>query len=244
MSTEDLFAPDDVFAIDPNKNYLEELVGDGKKYKTVEELAYAKMHADATIEQFKTEQNELRNELQTRLNLEKFLDQLKTSVPRQSNDDLHQDDREQQQDKSVMSSEELERLVVTKLNQLESQKSATQNITTVKNKLREVYGPNYAQKLKSQAAELGMTEQELQAVAARSPSAAFKLLGVDDRAQVDNFTTPPRSQVMTLPRGEKRGFNYYENIRKSNIHEYFSPKIQNEMFEARKQMGAESFYNS
>lgn len=244
MSTNtDLFASDDIFNIDPDKDYLEEFVGESKKYKTPKELAYAKAHADATIEQLKTEQNELRSELQTRLNLEKFLDQLKTSVPQRSNDDS-QDHRETDQDKSVMSPEDLERLVVTKLNQLESQKSATQNIDVVRNKLREVYGPNYAQKLKSQAVELGMTEQELQAVAARSPNAAFKLLGLDTKRTTEDFTSPPRSQVMSLPRGEKRGFNYYEDIRKKNVHEYFSPKIQNEMFEARKQMGAESFYNS
>ena len=36
----------DLDTVDPNKNYLTELVGDGKKFKTQEELARGKYESD------------------------------------------------------------------------------------------------------------------------------------------------------------------------------------------------------
>lgn len=243
MSTEDLFA-DDPLMIDPSKNYLEELVGDNKKFKTPEELARGKAESDAFIEQLKTEQEQLRNELQTRLNLEQFLDQLKTAVPKLNNDDS-QDHHQQQPDKSVMSAEELAALVRSQVQQMKTQESAQSNLNIFSEKLRLAHGPNAATKLRSQASELGMTVDEVKALAARNPNAALKMLGVGEQRSVDNFTAPPRSQSMSLPPGQKRGASYFEHLRKTlPSNEYFSPKIQNEMFEARKTMGAEAFYNS
>lgn len=244
MSNDDVFAIDTDLEIDPSKNYLEELVGENKKFKTPEELARGKAESDAFIEQLKAEQSELRNELQTRLNLEQFLSDLKTVVPKPGSEGS-QDHYERNEDKSVMSAEELAALVRSQVQQMKGQETAVSNLNNFSEKLRLAHGPNAATKLRSQASELGMTVDEVKSLAARNPNAALKMLGIGEQRSVDNFTAPPRSQSMSLPSGQKRGAAYYENLRKTlHPNEYFSPKIQNEMFEARKSMGAEAFYNS
>lgn len=244
MSTnEDLFANDSSLEIDPSKNYLEELVGDDKKFKTPEELARGKAESDAFIEQLKQEQNQLRQELRTRLNLEQFLDQLKTAVPPRNNDDS-QDHGQSQQDKSVMSAEELAALVRSQVQNMKVQETAQSNLSTFNSKFASAHGPNAAAKLRSQASELGMTTEEVKALAARNPNAALKMLGVGEQRPQEGFNTPPRTSFTLPPQGQKRGMSYFEEIRKRDINEYFSPKVQNELFAARQEMGADKFYNS
>src|SRR2546426_10450626 len=46
--------------VDPNKDYLAELVGDGKKFKTSQDLARGKFEADQYIEVLKRRQDEMR----------------------------------------------------------------------------------------------------------------------------------------------------------------------------------------
>lgn len=240
---EDIFA-EDPFTIDPSKNYLEELVGDGKKFQTPEELARGKAESDAFIEQLKHEQEALRNELKTRLNLEQFLTDLKTVAPKPNNEDS-QGHREEPEDKTVMSDADLAARVRQQLQALKTQDMAESNLSTFSTQVQSAYGPNAAVKLRSQAQELGMTVDELKALAARNPKAATKLLGIGEPRNVDAFSAPPKSQGMSLPAGTpKRGKSYFDNIYKTNREEYFSPKIQNERFELIKQMGIDAFNNS
>lgn len=240
---------DDIFEdtnlnLDPEKDYYEELVGEGRKYKDNKALAFSNVHKDAFIEQLKTELEETRNEVQTRLNLEQFLTDLKTVVPKPGSNDS-QDHFERNDDKTVMSDEELAALVRKQVMAMKGQETAASNLSNFSTMVQSAYGPNAAAKLRSQALELGMTVDEVKALAARNPKAATKLLGIGEQRPVDTFDTPPRSQSMSLPQGgNKRGASYFESIRKSKPDEYFTPKIQNERFEMIKQMGLEAFNNS
>lgn len=233
----DLFS--DEFIIDPNKNYLEEYVGEGKKYANAEELAKSRAHADAHIARIEDEQKRLREELATRLSYQDFLDQIK-SMPLNSQQTPPADD--QPGDKSVLKPEEIERLVDQRLQTAEANRTANQNINTVVTKLQEVYGPNYAQHLKRQAAELGMSEQEVNTLAGRNPKALLKLLDVGEQKHTNIFQAPPRTQSTTLPSTQKRGDSYYEKIRKEDPNLYWTPQVQNELFASLKELGAEEFY--
>ena len=147
-----------------------------------------------------------------------------------------------------MKPEDLERLLEQKLSQHEQQRTALQNLAKVKAKLAEVYGPNHAQHLRRQAAELEVSEQFLQNMAQANPKALFKLLGIGEVETGESlFETPPKNQLNTttgLPKGQVRGDSYYEEIRKNRPNEYWTPKIQNEIFERIKEMGAEKFSSS
>lgn len=239
MPETDLFS--DNFIVDPNTNYLEQLVGDGKKFSSPEELARGKAESDAFIARLENEAHQLRNELNTRIKYEEFIDKL-NSIPL----DTKQDNQpaEPPKDLSAMSPQEIERLVEQKLSQKDLQTKADNNIDIVKAELLKNLGPNYAQHLDRQITELGMSREQLYALAASSPKSVFKLLGFGEDRPRNMYDTPPRSSVSSVPNVGKKGYSYYDDLRKKDLRTYFSPKIQNEMFARIKDMGEEAFYNS
>ncbi len=240
-----LFDEQSNFEVDPNKNYLEELVGEGKKFSSPEELARGKAESDQFIERLKTEQQQLRDELATRLKYEEFLNKIST-LPVGGNQQQPSDD-ETNQDKSAMSPEQIEQLLDSKLTKLERDRMAQANLNNVRSKLLEVFGPNYAQRLELKGQELGLSKSDIQVFAENNPKALFKLFDMDAvKAGKENiFSAPPRSQINTsgAPMGKAKGWSYYENLRKTNSHEYFQPRVQNEMFSLIQELGEEKFYS-
>lgn len=239
----DIFAIDNLPTIDPEKDYYAELVGLGKKYSDNQAFARSRVEADAHIARLEDEQKRLRDDLATRIQYEDFLNQLKLVPPNSSGNTTP---KEPATDVSgTMSPEALERLVEQKLQQREQVRSAEQNVNLVDAKLRESYGPNYAQLLKNKAVELEMTEQFIKNLAATNPKALFKLLGVGEKPSKDNFFQAPlKSEFVPTGGSGKRGKSYYDEMYKSNPNLYWTPKIQNEMFDTCKNMGIESFNDS
>src|SRR5437773_6950457 len=73
---------------DPNKNYLEDLVGDGKKFKSPEELARGKFESDTYIkilekrlDEYRDDILSLRKENVTNKRLEDLVNQLSNKSP-------------------------------------------------------------------------------------------------------------------------------------------------------------------
>lgn len=230
---------EDLPSVDPTVDYLTELVGEGKKFKTPQELALGKAEADAFIERLKLETQELRTELSTRVKYEEFLDKLNSAQLSNSQQPSGDD---QQQQKPAMTREEIASLVATQLNQTEAQKTAQQNLGNVQNRLREVYGPNFANKLRQQAAELGLSDQEVKNLAERNPKALFRMLGVDGDRPIEQFDSPPKTQVTGFaPTGQRRGKTYYDAIYKENPERYFSPEIYNERYKLIQDIGIEAY---
>ena len=59
---ETLLSGDQTPQIDPNKDYLAELVGEGKKFKTDKDLARGKYEADLYVKTLERQLDELRND--------------------------------------------------------------------------------------------------------------------------------------------------------------------------------------
>lgn len=223
--------------LDPNTDYFSQLVGDDKKFKTPQDLARGKAEADAFITRLQAETQDLRNELSTRVKYEEFLDKLNSA---QLSNDRQPSGDDQQQQKPAMTPEQIAELVAAQVSRTEQQKTAKQNEEFVANKLREVLGPNYASKLRQQAAELGMTEQEVSNLAAYKPKAMLKLFGVDEDRE--SFTAPPRTQATSFaPTGTKRGKSYYDNMYKTDKERYFSPEIYNERYQLIDEIGIDAY---
>lgn len=244
--TLDLFAEDlsALEEIDPNKDYHSELVGEGKKYQDDKALAYSRVVADNHIKRLEAEQAALRRDLETRMEYERFLDQLKSTMTTQSSNPEQPNQGEQPNGNSAIKPEDIEALVSQQLKQMRNQETANNNLAKVEQKLKEAYGPDYSRKLKQQINELGIDENTAKQFAMNSPNALFKLLGVDEKKEVNFFQTPPTSRVTGLPSGSKKGYSAYEELRRTKPTEYFSPKIQNEMLARMNEMGKEAFLNS
>lgn len=250
MPDDTIFTDTALPSVDPDKDYFAELTKPGAKFHSENEdeakkaVGRGKFEADLYIARLEEEQKLLRDELKTRINYEALVDKLDAFTKRSNVD--NQSNEEPPEDKSAMSPEQIEQLLEQKLRQRESQSTASQNLTLVKTRLTEVLGPNYAQRLKEQAAQLGVTEQFLNELAATQPKAFFRMLNVEDTRRLDSPMSPPRTQVSGgfSPTVVKKGKSYYDNIRKTDKNLYWTPKIQNEIFATAEAMGVEEFNKS
>lgn len=238
--------------IDDGTDYkIEDFVGEGKKYKTLQDAAKALVNKDNFIDQLKRENQlartaaeKLQDELKTRKTLQEFLDQMNTTqrqAPPPANnqkDDGEVDDNEFTPDK-------IKRLVEETIAQKSQAQREQENLDVVKQKLIEAYGPRYETKLRERTQELGMTEQDLTGMAMRTPK-AFLSLVVPQSTNTGSLFTPPTNGInmesMRSGNRDSKTWSYYENIRKTDARTYYSPKIHNEMMEQLTKLGDDEFY--
>lgn len=230
----DLFQqPDQTF--DETKNYLQELVGEGKKFKTNEELAKGKAYADQMIEVKNQREDEMRAEI-TRLReeniakakLEELLTQLKTE--RLASSETPQANEDQTK---PFNADDIKKLVADQMKVEKQSEKFTENANLVRNKLKEQWGSNYTAILKEKTEELGLTEEYVNNLARNAPKALFKALEIDRVKTDDLFNSPPRSAQRNdnfAPSGAKeRTWSYYQELKKSDPNLYFDKKTAIQM---------------
>jgi hypothetical protein len=236
-------------------NLVEALVGDGKKFKTVEELAKAKLEADRFIEQLKNENAGIRQELSTRQTLEELMDKVSSRerVPESTNTGHNQSQGGgdgQNGASKAFTEEDIARLVEERLSASEKARVHTANLETVQKALVASFGSDYVTHLKAKASELGVSEEYLNTMAKETPKAFLKLVEVDGapKGTTPALFSPPATHG--LPSSNKQGFtptgnrkqSWYEDLRKRNPTEYWSPATQNRMHQEALSLG-ESFFD-
>lgn len=238
-----LFNDQNTPTIDDNKDYLSELVGEGKKFKDAADLAKGKAMADAFIEQLKAEQAELRKDYlalredyQARPALQELLDQLKdTQTQQTSNEPPLVNDA---QTPASMKPEEIESLVSKKLSEIELTRKQEENLKSVEAKLKERFGDNYQSLLKNQSSILGLSEDFVTDLAKNHPTVFMKTFGLDQAPITTSFQAPPRSTQTFAPTGApKRDWAYYEKLRKDKPSDYWNPKTQLQMLNDKTTLG-------
>lgn len=220
---------DEVF--DETKNYYEELVGEGKKFKDNEALAKGKAEADTFIKHLLREKEILTNDylkLRETYNagpkLEELIDRLEDQRLASSENTTTANE---ETNMPKYNPAEVESLVSSKIQEYELTKRQENNFTEVKKKLKERFGNNYQSALQSQIENLGLTEDFVNTMARNHPQGFYKLFGLSDQ-KGENFQTPPQSAQRPgfAPHVEKRDWAYYENMRKSDPVKYNNPKTQ------------------
>jgi hypothetical protein len=194
------------------------------------ELAKAIFHKDQHIEQIHREQAGLRQELNSRMKMEEFLDRMNTFQQNDDSNDTPPADREHVQGQQPLSTEDVQRII----EQRDAVNRRNRNLLDVTETLKDKLGPNYPEKVRQTIRQLGMDEQQANTIAADNPKAFYRLLGIDQSSR-ETFQSPPRTALNSegfRPSGSpQRDWNYYENIRKTKPNEYWSPRIQNEIFQ-------------
>ena len=230
---------DDQDSVDPNKNYLDELVGEDKKFKTPEELARGKAEADAFVERLKSELSGLRQELSTRLKLEEVVDRISKQPP---SSEPEPKAPEQGDLSAILSPEKVKEMVAQTISDSEKAGRRQRNMALVEQKLQEAFGPTFRRTVKNEAQQLGLGEDFLNNLAAEQPTAFLKLFNVTPQPEVNSTaTSAPRSQVNSealgfRPDSSVRRKSYYDNLRKTKPSDYWSVSVQNEIHrEAHKQ---------
>lgn len=237
---------DDLFSTDPNtpppmedKNYLEELVGDGKKFKDAEALAKAKAESDRFIAQLLREKNEVTEALQKRIKEEDFLTKLE-SLSRAGSPSAGDNPPQAGTEATALTPEDIEKIIEKR----EADRTRKANIDKSLARLQEVYGDNYKQHVATQAQSLGVSTEFLTDVMARNPNAFFRVIGLDGQQTTKVDITPPRSAIAAQPQTKTgKNYAYYQDLRKTKGEAwYFTPSVQMEMWNSLKEQGEDSFY--
>lgn len=229
---------------------LETLVGEGKKYKTVEDLANAYIHADAFIKSTTRELQEVKEELNIRLDTEEVL---KRARQNQSNvDQTTPPETKVEKAATPLSDEDLAARIRTVTQAERLRETAAQNVTTVATRLIEQFGDEAKANefVRNKAAELGVGVEFLQDVAARSPKAFFSSIGLENTTPKTPPTTPSRGDVNTEAfrnngaQVKPGTYAYFENLRKTDPKTYFARDTQLAMHKAALEAEArgESFF--
>jgi hypothetical protein len=242
--------------IDPNKDYLSEYVGEGKKFKDPADLAKAKAHSDAFIERLQRELSGVRQELNTRAKLEELMDRMSATKDStvNANSQGTQTSGESNHDGTAnknISPDDIEKVIEARLAKREQEARVQNNVQAVKDRLTSEFGDNYVEELEARTKALGLTREFVSDIAKREPKALFALIGIEQPAmrkasEQDVFSAPPRSSVNTASFGiqgsTEKKYTDFEKIRKQDPARYWSATVQNELHKQAMKLG-EKFYS-
>lgn len=234
----DLFQNDDQPVIDENKKYYDILTGPGGKFHdpdpevAKEKIARGKYEADLMIETMKRRQDQmrddflrLREEHMASASLNEAADRLAQSRQPQTNSELPN-----AMDVKMPDPKEIEGLVESKLQAAMQRQKEDANFNQVMGKVKEKLGPNYANVLKEQTANLGLSPDEANSLARKSPEAFYRMYGLNEQRQ-DLFQAPPGSAIRAdqslAPK--KRTWSYYQDLKAKDPKAYLNPKTQVQM---------------
>lgn len=218
-------------------NYREALVGEGKKFRDDEYLARGKWESDNIfIPRLKKENQELREALRQKANLEQLVNQLREKSASSGLDtsDSERHDSDPGQNKNTLatglSKEEIAALVKSVVTEEKTQDVRTRNIEKCVSDLKAQFGEAYVEIVRNRAQELGLSTDYMDNLAATSPKALLELVAP---AVKQTDVRAPRSSVRSsLSSNQKtvtKDWNYYQELRRKDLGRFLSPEIQNEM---------------
>ena len=233
----------DIFEVKEEKKEVtvNDLVGPDRKFKTVDDLAKGKAESDAYITQLLEELKSTREALTKDNNAQENLRTLQ-----QENADLKAklaanvtSEKPRENTTPELTEDKLEAIVASVITKNEKTKTANQNMANAKTALVKLYGDKAQDVFKQKATELGMTVEELSAVAAKSPTALFKMIGVEPSKDIQaQLQTPSvNTNVPTPTQGAKVGTAaYYNEMRRKMGNQAFfaDSKLQQEIWKAKK----------
>lgn len=165
---------------------LQELVGEGKKYKTVEAAIASLPHHTAHIGKLETELAQLREEVAKRKTTQELLDEIKSGIPTGASTP-----------KQEFNQDAVAALVRKVVDETKAGETQASNVATIVDTFKATYGDQAEAQYNKVAAEAGLTVAALNQLAKVSPQAVIKLAGIG------KTVTPPvgkiKSDVNTTP---------------------------------------------
>jgi len=231
------------------ESYVKKLVeAKGEKWQDPEIIAKGKVEADNYIAELQRELEELRGDLTKNEYAKTLLETLqgKAEAPTSSNSaEAQQKENEGSaaDQNTTGDAGDLESLVEETIRKREQQQTAKQNLDQVQETLKKAYGTEASKVVQERANELGMSLDRLQEIATESPSAFMRLVG--DSPAVEKNPVPSSSVNTTAAFNQtsERTWNYYQELRRSNPKQYYSPKVQNALVQDRQRLG-DRFYSN
>lgn len=229
----------DPFKTQDEPNYLEELVGPGKKFATVEDLAKGKWHADTMVETLKAEKTALEVQAANGMNVDKLIE----AINKGKTGTEGGQPPEQNQSNPPPQNVNIEELVLNTLKKTEADRKIETNKQAVVARMNEVWGADASKELRKTAAEIGVSVDYLNGVAQQSPEAFYKLVSLNQNRNSPSGTTVPQGTVRLEGNGTgQRDAKFYRELKKNNPSLYKETKIQVQMSRDALALG-EAFFN-
>jgi vacuolar-type H+-ATPase subunit I/STV1 len=142
-------------------------IGSGKKYQTPEDALKSVPHAQKHIQTLEQELASVKEELTKRRTAQELLDEIKSGLPQENTPQAVEFDQDR-----------LAQIIDQTLSAKEQQRTAKQNAQAVTQEFTKVYGDKAEEVYLSIARDSGLSVQQLNSLAASSPSAVLKLAGL------------------------------------------------------------------
>lgn len=189
----------------PQPNDLSHLLLDIKnergeqKYRTVEDALNALKHSQAYIPELSEKLNKQALELEEAKKAAEKVSELERVVKALTEQKTPTDDTPSKND---LTPDKVAELVSTVLEQKEQKRTTEQNIQSVVQTVKQAFGDKADEVFYSKAAELGISAEQFNTMAATSPKVVLKLLGIDGVKQVS--TAPDISSSINTTGFEKQ----------------------------------------
>lgn len=233
--------------VDPDKDYLSELVGEGKKYKDVAALARSRVEADLHITRLEKEGSTHRQQIEESRSTKRLEEMVEQLTALQKKDEIvspsNLDTKPNEQSTPQVTLSDVEKMIQER----ESRKVQEANRDTVRTRLLQEYGAEYPSKVQETANKLKVGVEFLNSVALSNPDAFYKLMDISPQKSTVHDTlgySPPRSNVTPgfKPNSNNKNWAYWENMRKTEPAKYNSVSSQWEMDREAQRQGP-SFYD-
>jgi len=227
------------------ENFLDHLVGEGKKFTDPEAMAKGKYESDRHVSNLEKQLAELKEDLDKATQMDEMMElirnQQKPVEPEPDNVDPGQTGPDQ------MTPEALKAIVENHVSERDRQRTEASNIAEADKVLKEKFGDSAGTIVNTRAGELGMSVDAMKEMASKNPKAFLRLVGVDTVKG-----TPPgnllgdsqRSEGGQINNASTRNSAYYSKLRKESKGKYYQPQIQAQMMKDREEMGKAFYGNS
>lgn len=205
----------DIFKI-AEDSPVHELVGEGKKFKTVDELAHGKQESDRYIDTLKGEKEELTALVE---NLKERLAAAQRTQP----------DPAQHTSPPTVSSDDLVKTVRDVIAEENAVQTRAVNLNSFEKEITKAFGDKAADKLREAANTTGMSVDQLKELAATTPEAAKRLVGIGAKASDEAPATKPKGESSERSATKATGvksFDEWQTIRREKPNYFYSQEGQ------------------
>lgn len=216
-----------------------------------EQFNVAKGYIDSQdyIKQLEQQATELREDLGKKTYADDIIKQLQAGQAKPSTEEPTEGDKTTGTTKTgdttpALSEDKLKSLISDTLTQRERDATSNQNLRETEAKLKELFGTEVDKEVDKRSAQVGISKENLQKLAAESPTAFFKLLGEEVKFQTNSLAqgTINTAEGFNNNRAATKDFKHYQELRRAKPNEYYRPAMQNQMLKDRLAQG-DSFYS-
>ena len=227
----------------PQESFVQKLVeAKGENWKDPEVLAKGKLEADGYIKTLEDQLAQMREDIKKQDYQSQILEQLQNKatestavsngVPNDNNGDINTQNTTEAVDEEVLKS-----LVEKTLTQREQDSIVKQNLLQVDQELEKSFGTEASAKVQEKADQLGMSMERLRDIAAESPAAFMSLIGEPQKAFSPMVQGSVRTEGVNMQSSSERDWSFYQNLRRQNSKEYYTPKVQQQMMKDKLRLG-------